>query len=316
MNPNDAGRHGVGNPDSSAAGKKGFSSPYIALYPSSGLLGTFRVSSAELWSNIIHQDGPTVLKCQSIKRATGMFHMEAYLRQVNKILILRPNLMTFFLQFNPPQAGIPVLQSFPQGFVGFGNHQGASIPLITFLGYPNFHAPILAAAPDRRKTNRTPVACVVCHKAKSTCDRSRPCARCRRLGKSHLCKDRPHRKKGRPRKRLLNSDGSTTDKNAKAPEKKTRSSDPTSSSDAQKQDFKLSDCYLGNEIPQFISKKQSGRGKVDRTGDPPGQKSAKGPQADAPLTELQNSFAQMSHATNNTLWEEIIGDMSSFIDDT
>jgi len=261
MNPNDAGRHGVGNPDSSAAGKKGFSSPYIALYPSSGLLG---------WPNgsqmPVNQEGNRNVSYGSLP------------------------------QFNPPQAGIPVLQSFPQGFVGFGNHQ--------------------AAAPDRRKTNRTPVACVVCHKAKSTCDRSRPCARCRRLGKSHLCKDRPHRKKGRPRKRLLNSDGSTTDKNAKAPEKKTRSSDPTSSSDAQKQDFKLSDCYLGNEIPQFISKKQSGRGKVDRTGDPPGQKSAKGPQADAPLTELQNSFAQMSHATNNTLWEEIIGDMSSFIDDT
>uniref|UniRef100_A0A6V3PSM4 Zn(2)-C6 fungal-type domain-containing protein n=1 Tax=Lotharella globosa TaxID=91324 RepID=A0A6V3PSM4_9EUKA len=62
-----------------------------------------------------------------------------------------------------------------------------------------------------KRFNRTPVACVVCHKAKSTCDSNRPCARCSRLGKAHLCKDRPHKKKGRPPKKRVSSETDNTE---------------------------------------------------------------------------------------------------------
>jgi len=62
---------------------------------------------------------------------------------------------------------------------------------------------------NMKRFNRTPVACVVCHKAKSTCDSNRPCARCSRLGKAHLCKDRPHKKKGRPPKKRSSSDSNS-----------------------------------------------------------------------------------------------------------
>jgi len=193
--------------------------------------------------------------------------------------------------------GIPVLQTFPSSFVTFGNQP---------------------AAPDRRKTNRTPVACVVCHKAKSTCDRSRPCARCRRLGKSHLCKDRPHRKKGRPRKRHLNND---TEK-AKV-EKKTRAEPTSSSNNSQKRaDFKLSDCYLENarymgNVSGKSAKSQTtsttaGRAGTNGVGSGSGEKSVR----DTSLTELQSNFAEMANQVNNSLWEEIIGDMSGFIADT
>jgi len=302
MNPADAGKVGPPGPDPNGAvppgGNKQFQSPYIALYPSSSLLN---------WNGAIPN------------AATDSTRQIQY---------------SGIPQFNAQTAGIPVLQSFPSGLVGFGNQQQARLPTLT----PN--------ANDRRKTNRTPVACVVCHKAKSTCDRSRPCARCRRLGKSHLCKDRPHRKKGRPRKRLLNNtENSTQGSQDKAQDKKARTpaAAATSSSDAKSSEssFKLSDCYLGGDMPRFManmSKKpavkssslggvksesmdgsiQGGQSSGSRSlngldGSSLLSKSSKG--IETPLTELQTSFANMAHSVNETLWEEVIGDMSSFIHD-
>mmetsp|Transcript_37159 Transcript_37159/g.62497 ORF Transcript_37159/g.62497 Transcript_37159/m.62497 type:complete len:725 (-) Transcript_37159:355-2529(-) len=78
----------------------------------------------------------------------------------------------------------------------------------------NFHPANLYGGQIKR-FNRTPVACVVCHKAKSTCDSNRPCARCSRLGKAHLCKDRPHKKKGRPPKKRSSSDSTAAEPKAK-----------------------------------------------------------------------------------------------------
>ena len=56
-------------------------------------------------------------------------------------------------------------------------------------------------ADDKKgQLKRTPVACLACHKAKTSCSADRPCKRCIRIGKPHECCDRPHMKKGRPRK--------------------------------------------------------------------------------------------------------------------
>lgn len=54
---------------------------------------------------------------------------------------------------------------------------------------------------DRKDSNRTVVACVVCHRAKARCDSGRPCSRCVRLGRSEECLDRPHKKRSRSSKR-------------------------------------------------------------------------------------------------------------------
>eukprot|EP01083_Nonionella_stella_P076449 208320_1 len=53
---------------------------------------------------------------------------------------------------------------------------------------------------------KTSVACIACHKAKSGCDTRRPCARCVRLGRGADCRDRAHKKPGRPRKVLSMSE--------------------------------------------------------------------------------------------------------------
>eukprot|EP00467_Chlorarachnion_reptans_P004322 CAMPEP_0114497600 /NCGR_PEP_ID=MMETSP0109-20121206/6418_1 /TAXON_ID=29199 /ORGANISM="Chlorarachnion reptans, Strain CCCM449" /LENGTH=510 /DNA_ID=CAMNT_0001675007 /DNA_START=187 /DNA_END=1719 /DNA_ORIENTATION=+ len=229
--------------------------------------------------------------------------------------------LSYIPQQQYAQTSVPVL-NFPGSFVNYQNQQAADAAA----------AAAAAAANDRRKTNRTPVACVICHKAKSTCDRSRPCARCRRLGKAHLCKDRPHRKKGRPRKRLLGSDetNQSSTENVVSMEKKARPPGPpsaTSSSDPQRS-FKLSDCYLGNEMPRFVPKKSvsvksqpTSKNSVSEgtqsvlAGNGTQSSSSTKQRTDTPLTELQNNFAQMAKSVNDNLWDEIIGDMSSFITD-
>mmetsp|Transcript_2504 Transcript_2504/g.5704 ORF Transcript_2504/g.5704 Transcript_2504/m.5704 type:complete len:833 (-) Transcript_2504:75-2573(-) len=81
------------------------------------------------------------------------------------------------------------------------------------MGFQNAAAGMFGGT--MKRFNRTPVACVVCHKAKSTCDSNRPCARCSRLGKAHLCKDRPHKKKGRPPKKRTSSEISSNIENPK-----------------------------------------------------------------------------------------------------
>mmetsp|Transcript_11006 Transcript_11006/g.15322 ORF Transcript_11006/g.15322 Transcript_11006/m.15322 type:complete len:514 (+) Transcript_11006:225-1766(+) len=285
MNPHGASQAGPPGPDPGPGPdeKKNFHNPYI-LYPSPGIIG---------WPN----------GAAPVQNPNDSNRPLAYGSAIHQ-------------QFNP-QGGLPVLQSFPSGFVGFENQAAG-------------------ASSERRKTNRTPVACVVCHKAKSTCDRNRPCARCRRLGKAHLCKDRPHRKKGRPRKRLLNSAEETAGDpdperdsiEKKASEKKSRPGPQgatTSSSDPNRRDsFKLSDCYLGSDMPKLManitkSGKSEGGDQGQSSSSANGTDSAstgtKTAGVDTPLTELQNSFAQMAKAVNDTLWEEIIGDMSAYITD-
>jgi len=285
------------NPKPPATAENKFSSSYVALYPSNSMMG---------WNGV------------SVQNSADRNRQQL------------PSPYTNMPQFNAGRGGIPILQPFPSNFVGFGNQT--------------------STGNDRRKTNRTPVACVVCHKAKSTCDRSRPCARCRRLGKSHLCKDRPHRKKGRPRKRLLNNTGSATaasndSKLAKASEKKARSQahSATSSSDPNQKSgeaFKLSDCYFGNDMPRFVqnmakkpasapaaavsaassaaARSHASNGASNGARLPEGSagpnQSSKSAE-EYTLTELQSSFAQMSQQVNYTLWEEVIGDMSSFMHD-
>eukprot|EP01083_Nonionella_stella_P035707 97376_1 len=54
---------------------------------------------------------------------------------------------------------------------------------------------------DRRAPfAKTAVACTRCHRAKSGCESARPCARCVRLGYEDDCRDRAHKKPGRPKK--------------------------------------------------------------------------------------------------------------------
>jgi len=305
MNSNENSKPGIpvppvpGQDAGPGAGNKAYSPPYV-IYPSTQLLG---------WPN-----GGGAVNPNEAARSTQAPALAAY--------------QGIPQQFTPQAPGaLPVIQPFTTQFVGFGTQQGPTS--------------------DRRKTNRTPVACVVCHKAKSTCDRSRPCARCRRLGKSHLCKDRPHRKKGRPRKRLLNQDNSTTgsggggqerrgSEDKSGSEKKVRTSGTaaaaasSSNNRSRSESFKLSDCYLGSDMPKFMvnmnklatssmatkestdqAQSSSSANGTDVSASTGGVGSKVGP--DTSFTELQNDFAEMARAVNDTLWEEIIGDMSTFI---
>mmetsp|Transcript_19979 Transcript_19979/g.29917 ORF Transcript_19979/g.29917 Transcript_19979/m.29917 type:complete len:601 (-) Transcript_19979:129-1931(-) len=157
-----------------------------------------------------------------------------------------------------------------------------------------------------KRFNRTPVACVVCHKAKSTCDSNRPCARCSRLGKAHLCKDRPHKKKGRPPKKRVASEMDNS-ANSKSKRKTT-----------VKQEKKLGNSLLnsmfggmngGNGSSALNDLSAILRQPVKEEKNSEGRNSSS---SGVPRDGSGTSFAKVAQSVDSYLWEEVIDDMSSF----
>ncbi|GAB5355828.1 hypothetical protein AAMO2058_000238800 [Amorphochlora amoebiformis] len=202
-----------------------------------------------------------------------------------------------------------------------------------------------------KRFNRTPVACVVCHKAKSTCDSNRPCARCTRLGKAHLCKDRPHKKKGRPPKKrtsseAVNSETSKSKRKATVKQEKFSLPIPTPSTGSSLLKSVFSQNLTSSTLPgaSVDSKAKSAEAaaiesfnpildspfKSPMTGD---SKSPSNLVLDTPepsstqantagketkkgdasaSPESKDEFSKIAESVDKYLWEEVIDDMSSF----